>query len=1092
MGRDMPFKPYLKSIEQKLQQGQATEHTHRAALQALLEALSPGVTVVNEPRRIACGVPDLLVSRDGLTVGYLETKDVGLSLDRAERSDQLKRYCRSLENLILTDYLEFRWYVDGEPRQTARMARVGQRNRLVRDKAGAQAVLDLLGDFLSHAPQGVDTPRELAERMARLTHLIRDVIVQTFERGQASNLLQGWRSAFARVLVADLDQPDKTAEFADMFAQTLAYGLFSARLMDTTPGFDRQEAQRLIPRTNPFLREFFYHITGPQLDDEPYVSFVDDLAALLAHTDMAAVLADFGKRTRQEDPVVHFYETFLAAYDPRLREMRGVYYTPEPVVSYIVRSVDHLLKTRFDCPQGLADTATVTMRNLDPGRTVKGKRQMRKTAQSHKVLILDPATGTGTFLYAVVDHIRRGFMERGDAGMWSGYVREHLLPRLFGFELLMAPYAVAHFKLALQLAGYDLSQAQRELWAYDFGGDERVGVYLTNALEGPHEYTGLPLFTQFLADETQAANQIKQDHPIMVVIGNPPYAVSSANKGEHIERLMDRYKQAVKSERAIIALSDDYIKFIRFAHDRIERTGHGIIGMITNHSYLSGLIHRGMREELMRSFTSIYILNLHGNSLLGERSPDGSEDQNVFDIRQGVAIALMVKEPDKEDLAQVWHADLWGRREDKYSYLTENDVTTVQWQKLEPATTPYFFFVPKDFNLVEEYEQGWRIPGIFSAGVSGVKTHRDKVLVDFERGTLMRRFNDIAANDDEDELKERYGIKDTNYWTLTEAREHIMLESVEELIQPYFYRTFDQRYVYYNKEIIERGDSRWPVMRHMLQENVALVTVRQLASESFQHVFVTQYLGDGNAISLSSREYNRYFPLYLYIAPKDTAGTLFEPSEGFIRQPNLSPKFIAALKGVLGLGFVPDGQGDLQSTFGPEDILHYAYAIFHAPTYRTRYAEFLKIDFPRLPLTADVGLFRRLCALGRALVGLHLLESPSVSRLVTRYPLPGEDRVGPGYPRYFPPGERAPGGKGPLEQGRVYLNKTQYFEGVAPEVWAFQVGGYQVLHKWLKDRRGRQLSFEDLMHYQKVVVALKETIHLMAEVDAAIPGWPIE
>jgi hypothetical protein len=537
MGSSDPLAAYLRALRRNLTTGAATEHTHRPALQHLLEECDARLSIINEPQRIACGAPDLLVTRDGLTVGYVETKDIGTSLCQAERSEQLRRYRRSLENLILTDYLEFRWYVDGDPRESARLA-TWRHGKLSTVRGGSQTVRELLENFLSHAPQEVNTPRELAERMARLTHLIHDIVVQAFEQDRASNLLRGWRSAFAKVLVADLDQPERTDEFADMFAQTLAYGLFSARVMDITPGFDRLEAQHLIPKTNPFLRDFFYQITGPQLDDEPYVSFVDDLAALLAHTHMPAVLSDFGKRTRQEDPVVHFYETFLAAYNPQLREMRGVYYTPEPVVSYIVRSVDHLLKTRFDCPLGLSDTSKVTIRNVDPRLTVKGKPEMRKTTQSHKVLILDPAAGTGTFLYAVVDHIRQQFMQAGNAGLWSGYVREHLLPRLFGFELLMAPYAVAHFKLALQLAGYDLSDAQRTLWAYDFATGERIRVYLTNSLEGPHEYTGLPLFTQFLADETEAANKIKQHLPIMVVLGNPPYSGHSANKGAWIDGLL--------------------------------------------------------------------------------------------------------------------------------------------------------------------------------------------------------------------------------------------------------------------------------------------------------------------------------------------------------------------------------------------------------------------------------------------------------------------------------------------------------------------------------------------------------------------------
>ena len=632
-----PIKTYLKQVEAALSAGNATEHTHRPALKALVEALAPGVTAINEPQRIACGAPDFVVQRTDLTgfenlsglfnLGYIEAKDVGKSLDEAERAEQLTRYRRALPNLVLTDYLEFRWYADGELRTAARLARAGAGGKLTAEKGGAEAAGKLLGDFLAHQPAAIASPQLLAVRMARLAHLIRDMIAAAFEGDKASTLLRGWREAFAKTLIADLDQPEKTGEFADMLAQTLAYGLFAARVMDTSPGFTRQEAQHLIPKTNPFLRDFFYQVTGPQMDEEPFAGFVDDLAALLAAADMNTILADFGKRTGQEDPVMHFYETFLAAYDPKLRETRGVYFTPSPVASYIVRSVDALLRTCFKCPQGLADSTQLEIDNPAPAPPGKGGAKPPKKIKVHKVLMLDPATGTATFPYAVIDHIRAGFMQSGNAGLWSSYVREHLLPRLFGFELLMAPYAVAHFKLGLQLAALDLPEAQRKVWAYDFQGDERVGVYLTNTLEGPHEHTGLPLFTQFLARETDAADRIKQDLPVLVIFGNPPYSGHSANKGKWIEGLLkgqlpdgttvSSYYQIdgrPLEERQSKWLHDDYVKFIRWAQWRIEKTGSGILAFITNHSYLDNPTFRGMRRALMNTFTDIYILDLHGNA----------------------------------------------------------------------------------------------------------------------------------------------------------------------------------------------------------------------------------------------------------------------------------------------------------------------------------------------------------------------------------------------------------------------------------------------------------------------------------------------
>jgi len=392
---------YLKEIEKESRYGVATEHTYRPALKALIERIDTGVSAVNEPKRIACGAPDYLISKRNLTLGYIEAKNIGVSLNEMVKSEQLKRYFQALENLILTDYLEFRWYVKGELRQVARLGTlVGDKVRI--DPAGAAEVETMLREFLKHKPQMIRRPKELATRMANLTHMVRDIIVNAFERNEASDMLKDWRSAFAQTLMHDLERPERTGDFADMFAQTIAYGLFSARVMDPTPDdFSRQEAQALIPKSNPFLRNFFYQITGPALDDELFAPFVDDLVAVLGHTDMPKVLKDFGVSKKTRDPVFHFYETFLAAYDPKLREARGVYYTPDPVVSYIVRSVDHVLKTKFKCPEGLSDASKIKIPNWTPEKRTK-KDEMRKTDECHRVLILDPACGTGTFLYDII------------------------------------------------------------------------------------------------------------------------------------------------------------------------------------------------------------------------------------------------------------------------------------------------------------------------------------------------------------------------------------------------------------------------------------------------------------------------------------------------------------------------------------------------------------------------------------------------------------------------------------------------------------------------------------------------------------------
>ncbi|MEO8954258.1 MAG: N-6 DNA methylase, partial [Ktedonobacteraceae bacterium] len=662
------LRAYLNGIEKYYKAGIATEHTYRGTLQELLEGMGTGIAATNEPKRVKCGAPDYVIEHDNLTIGYIEAKDVGIALDKIERDEQLGRYRRALDNLILTDYLEFRWYVKGEKQMTARLATPRSDKRLPWDKEGAKQVEQLLHTFLGHSAEPIRKPQELAQRMARLAHMIRDIIVEAFEKREASNNLRDLYSAFREVLLPQLSGP----EFADMFAQTLAYGLFAARYNHSGKRpFRREDAAKEIPRTNPFLRKLFGTIAGPDLDDEPFVGFVDELVQILAVTDMETVLADFGKRTRQEDPILHFYETFIVQYDPKVRELRGVYYTPEPVVSYIVRSVDHLLHTAFDCPDGIADTSVTSYTATDEqGKAV--------TVISPRVLLLDPACGTGTFMYHIIGHIRETFRQAGNAGMWPGYVREHLLPRIFGFELLMAPYAMAHLKIGMQLAAIDLPKAERETWSYDFKTDERLGLFLTNTLEEAVKRSGV-LFGRYISDEANEAAKVKQSYPVMVVIGNPPYSGHSANKGQWIADLLHG-KDALTGkaignyfevdgkplgERNPKWLNDDYVKFIRFAQWRIEQTGYGILAFITNHGYLDNPTFRGMRQSLMQSFDEIYVLDLHGNSKKKERSPDGTKDENVFDIQQGVAIGLFVRRPGtagSSRQATVYHSHVWGSR----------------------------------------------------------------------------------------------------------------------------------------------------------------------------------------------------------------------------------------------------------------------------------------------------------------------------------------------------------------------------------------------------------------------------------------------
>jgi hypothetical protein len=1105
------MRAYLKDIKAKFETGDASEHTHRAALEDLLESFSKNIIIINEPKRITCGAPDLVIKKEDFPIGYIEAKDIGRSLDEAERSEQLDRYLNSLENLVLTDYLEFRWYHKGELRETAKLAKLSRDGKITQEKKGEAEVARLLESFLDQTPIPITSSKELSERLARLAHLIRDAVIEAFQREEASIHLINLRRAFAEVLIPDLDLPEKSAEFADMYSQTIVYGLFAARCNHSGPEtFRRQGAAREIPRTNPFLRQLFETITGTTLDYEPYVNYVEDVVKILSHADLDSILADFGKRTKQEDPVVHFYETFLAAYDPQLRERRGVYYTPEPVVSYIVRSVDSILKTHFGLGGGLMDSSTVEYEEEAPaldsrGRPDREKLIEKKTKTSPKVLILDPACGTGTFLYAVIDHIRRDFMDHGNAGYWSAYVRDHLLPRIFGFELLMASYAVAHFKLGMELAGQDLPKTERRDWVYDFKSDERLGVYLTNTLEEAENPWKNLWGYEAIGQEAQSASVVKRDKPIMVVLGNPPYSGNSANKGKWVRELISSYQRADGKRLQEVQqkwLHDDYVKFLRWAQWRIQETGAGVIGFITNHGYLDNPTFRGMRQQLMEAFSEIYILDLHGNAKKKEHAPDGSKDENVFDIQQGVAIGIFVRQLEISGPAKVYHAELWGPRDKKYGTLFNIDIDSTTWKLVTPQT-PFYFFTPRDVSLDMEYQNISNITDIFLEKSVGIVTARDSLTVRWSQEDVWSTVQDFASISTED-ARRKYNLRrDARDWKVHLAQEDIQMSGPDRVkIVPILYRPFDKRFTYYTgKSRGYIGQPQQRVMRHMLSgQNLGLITVRKAPPTSlFNYFMVTRDLISNGAIRSDNQSIDTLFPLYLYPSPaenssrqKSLTSADWPPGKDG-RVPNLSPELVAEMEEKLGLEFIPDGRGDMEATFGPEDVFNYIYAIFHSPSYRERYAEFLKIDFPRVPLTSDLEIFRHLVKLGGELVALHLIESPSLAQSITRYPVTGDNRIEKGYPKYFAPGEVEPGSKegATLATGRVYINKDQYLEGISSEIWEFQVGSYQVCNKWLKDRRGRQLSYDDLTHYQKMVVALKETIRLTEEIDETISEWPI-
>jgi predicted helicase len=1079
----LSIQTYLKAVEPLLKSGDAREHAYRPALQNLLAALLPDILIINEPARVSCGAPDFVLrnKKTSIDVGYIEAKDIGKSLDHKSYDEQFERYRAKLPNLIITDYLEFRLYREGELKQTICISKL-VKNRLVADPTQFDAFTNFIQEFAAHISETIGTPAKLADMMAGKARLLANVIEKALLQDKAglfvNSSLNEQLEAFRKILIHTIAE----REFADIYAQTIAYGLFAARIQEIqAQDFSRQKAASLIPQSNPFLRKLFQYVSGYEVDKR-IEWIVDALALVFRHTDMAAVLTNFGKGAGkdQEDPIIHFYETFLAAYDPKLRKARGVWYTPQAVVNFIVRAVDDVLKDEFGLSDGLASNAKIKV-TID-----------NTLVERHRVQILDPATGTGTFLAEVIRHIHGRFA--GQEGVWNAYVERDLIPRLNGFELLMASYAMAHLQLGLLLQ--ELGYRPRE-------ANERLKVYLTNTLESPS--ATIPLgFEGWLVAEANEANAVKRDAPVMVVLGNPPYSGESQNKSDDIERLMKAYKQepggGTLNERNGKWLNDDYVKFMRFAESFIVKNGEGILAYITNHSWLDNPTFRGMRWHLMESFDKIYVIDLHGNSLRREVSPDGSPDKNVFDIKQGVAIVIGVKvkattvfaptgvfadkrsvEPRSRNLvnktgsenlakesgsrvfaredtdgenttvpapkkspATVYHAELYGSRQSKYEILSQATLKSLAFTRLNPAR-PHMMFVPRDDRLLGEYSTGFSMPELFPVNSVGIVTGHDALAIHHTREELvntLERFTELSAK----EAQQEFNLGEDARLALDDLAKH---QPLDNFITPITYRPFDTRWTVYTGQ--SNGFHTRPrgnVIQHMFnKDNIGILISRSATGQaSWQEVQCTNLICEFGIMSTRPGNGTPLFPLYLYTSNMGVT----------TKHANFNPAIAAQIVYTIG-------------THTPENLFDYIYAILHSPNYRTRYAQFLKSDFPRIPYPTSRVQFDALAQKGEELRGLHLLESPKVKHFITKYPKSGSNIVTQLIRD---------------EDANVWINTDQYFENVPDIAWNFPIGGYLPAQKWLKDRKNRELSFDDISHYQQMIVALSQTHRVMSEIDA--------
>ena len=1005
---------YLKEIHKIYVAGNFREESFYSSLKMLIEEcsqlfpLESGAGALIQPKKTEVGIPDFLIRRDGDIIGYIEAKSPDANLDEVEKSEQLERYRESLPNLILTNFLEFRLYRNGDPVDKVEVGRQSTLQSLKYPPVPEKLDLffALLEKFFSFSIPEIKTSSSLSIELAKKTRFLECILQEELSRDNEE--VTRFYKAFREELIETLTRE----RFADLYAQTITYGLFAAR-MRVQDGFNKDTAWKFIPESLPLLREIFYSFTGPHFP-ESLLWVVDDISQVLRKADISSIYREFKSTKWEEDPVINFYETFLATYNPKERQRLGVYYTPLPVVSYITTSIHRLLKEKFGKAEGLA---------------------------TDDVTLLDPAAGTLTFVVQAIKQVQKELQDRNKAGLIKPYIEEHILPHFHAFEILVAPYTVGHFKVSMVL----------EEMGYKFKEGERFQFYLTNTLEmkEPKQIS----FLIDLAKEGQEAKRVKEKVPILVILGNPPYSVSSENKSEFIEGLMNDYKEDVRGERNIQPLSDDYIKFIRFAHWKIKQAGKGILGFITNNSYLSGIIHRGMRRKLLETFDEIYILNLHGSSRIGERTPEGGKDKNIFDIQQGVTIALYVKPEKPLEEKKVFYTDVWGLRDKKYRYLFENNTETTKWQELKPVI-PYYFFVPKDFALQEAYEKFWKVTEIFKEWSSGVKTHRDHFVVGFTKEEIIQRLRTFTGNLPDELVGQALALKDTGTWKLSEVRQEVKGKNLEGKIYPYAYRPFDIRWICYEPSLIDRD--RFELMKHLLKDNLGLIFPR-IVKEQFTHGLVINTIADVSSGGPHSGSETNIAPLYLNIP--SSKGQLFEKEAGELKcVPNFTAEFLRVLKNLWAR----------EPT--PEEIFYYVYAVLYSPTYRRRYEEFLKIDFPRIPIPSDYENFKALSNLGKELVELHLLKHPALQETEVGFPESGSNSV-----------ERV---RYDEAARRVYTNKDQYFEGVSKEVWEYQVGAYQVMEKYLKDRKGRKLSLDEINHYMKVAKAIQLTIELQGKVDS--------
>ncbi|ELH5648238.1 DNA methyltransferase [Campylobacter jejuni] len=1044
------LKAYLENIKDISTNDK--EHTHRTALQNLLQAIKDNqdkqnkISIKQEPNndKEGRGAPDFLITKDFLTLGYIENKRVNANLDNIITSDQILKYTKLSPNIILTDYLRFILLSLNDKNEIiickeVKICSLDEIKSVIKNQSlldtKTQELNELFSIFFSKIPNPINSALDFANHLSLRTRILKDELLLSSKNETLLSLF----NTFKETLYKELSYE----EFCDSFAQTLTYSLFLAKLNnDTAKEIDLNNAKKFIPKSFPLIRSMSGFLDDSFENLENIKWLLEEIINIINHIDITSIIKELNKTGEKDlfnrptilsthkDPYLHFYETFLASYDPKLREVRGVYYTPAPVVIFIINAIDEALKQDFNHKKGLSE------------------------ALDKNITLLDFATGTGTFL---LEAFRKALEPISKNSV--NYNPKVLIDKFCGFEILIAPYTIAHLKI---------SQSFKEEFNSPLNDDESLKIALTNTLYSKsiskEQNDQNTLFTLIdLTKEFKKAQKIKEEQ-ILIITGNPPYSGASSNKGLYEDEIKISYglepskanlnneqkkwissyfkekskqntstfkaiyeKHKLENEKNSKVMLDDYVKFIRFAQSKIDSQESGIFAFISNNSFLDNPTFRGMRYSLMQSFDKIYILNLHGDTRKKEKAPDGSKDDNVFDIMQGVSINIFIKQNSKAKNTNIYYHDLYGKRKDKYEFLYENDLNSIKWT-LVKNNEPFYLFLPQNNDLLEEYNKGISVKDIFMLSSVGIASSKDAILISTNNKKL------------EQQVYNFYNEFDKKY------------------IKEIAYKPFDTQKIYYDIKKVERP--RIDIMEHFLgYENIGLIYDRGTNLKEISNLFISSKVIDKHLVGANSY----VSPLYLYPTTR---------SKKFLKKenPNFNEENFTSKIENFKESFRTFIDELYKEKFSPEDILGYIYAVLFHKIYREKYLDFLKIDFPKIPFTKDKNTFKNLSKLGLKLVNLHLLKNDELDFNI------GEALFKDIKNKNF----KIQKIKYNKDVKELFINESLYFNKVSPEIYEFKIGGYAVLDKYLKSHKEEDI---DHKHFTLIIQTLDETLKIQDEIS---------